>query len=409
MSIDALVPERLRKRHRADRTRFAAEPRSREMGAGLELFAVAADGREFRVEISLSPLLGESEGLVMAAVRDITERVNAEAAARQIRDILDATRDAMTILDADTLRFTYVNNGAVQQVGYARDELLNMTMLHITPEFDAATLRKLLAPLASGEVSSALVNTVHRHRDGEDIPVEILFQAVPGEDGLPRSYVKIARDITERQEAEANLRRAEQELRLLEDRERIARDLHDVVIQRLFASGLTLEAALSQITDPAIVRRLSPIVDELDDAIKDLRSTIFRLRARPRTYTPRADLLRVIEEQQPALGFEPRVHLDGPIDAIPDAVLTELLPTLREALANVARHAHATRVSVAVTAGDVLDLRVEDDGHGIEPDHRHGDGIRNAALRAEALGGAFDVHRGVEGGTVLTWSVPLVS
>ena len=101
------------------------------------------------------------------------------------------TRDAVLVLDADTLHFTYANQGATEQVGYSRDELLQMTMLHITPEFTERQFRELLGPLARGEQSSMIFTTVHRHRDGTDLPVEIMMQAIPGDDGTPERYVKI--------------------------------------------------------------------------------------------------------------------------------------------------------------------------------------------------------------------------
>ena len=177
------APRALRQVHRAHRTRYRAEPRLRSMGAGLMLFGRRADGTEFPVEISLSPLPGDDGLRVVAVVRDISERLRSEAAHREVREALDATRDAVLVLDAATLRFTYANQGATEQVGYSRDELLQMTMLHITPEFTERELRELLGPLARGEQSSMMFTTVHRHRDGTDIPVEILMQAIPGDDG----------------------------------------------------------------------------------------------------------------------------------------------------------------------------------------------------------------------------------
>ena len=134
-SVDELLPERLQQVHRAHRTRYRAEPRLRSMGAGLTLFGRRADGTEFPVEIGLSPLPGDDGLSVVAVVRDITERVAAEAEQRVVRDALDATRDAVLILEVPTLRFLYANEGAVGQVGYTRDELMQMTMLQITPEF----------------------------------------------------------------------------------------------------------------------------------------------------------------------------------------------------------------------------------------------------------------------------------
>ena len=111
-SVDDLLPESLSEVHRAHRTRYRAEPRIRAMGAGLNLLGRRSDGSVFPVEISLSPL-GTDGGLrVVAVIRDITERIEAEAEARDVREILDATRDGVFIFDADTLRFTYVNEGA---------------------------------------------------------------------------------------------------------------------------------------------------------------------------------------------------------------------------------------------------------------------------------------------------------
>ncbi len=406
-SVDDLLPDHLRRVHRAHRTRYRAEPRLRSMGAGLMLFGRRADGTEFPVEISLSPVAGDDGLRVVAVVRDVTERLVADAADREVRDALDATRDAVLVLDADTLRFTYANQGATEQVGYGRDELLQMTMLHITPEFTERQLRELLGPLVSGERSSLTFTTVHRHRDGTDLPVEILMQSVSGEDGTPKRYVKIVRDIRERLETEERLKVAEQHLRVVEDRERIARDLHDIVIQKLFAAGMTIQSVSSRTADAEHGHRLATVVDDLDDTIREIRSVIFSLHAdAPDSMGVRAEVLRVADDERAALGFEPRIRFDGAVDSMDDRVAQELLPALREALSNVAKHAGASAVEIVVENAAEVTLRVLDDGRGMPATLPSGHGIKNLTERAERLGGTCRVASRPDGGTMVEWKVP---
>ena len=405
-SVEELLPEPLRQVHRAHRTRYRVEPRLRSMGAGLMLFARRSDGTEFPVEIGLSPL-ETSEGLrVVAVVRDVTERVTAEREQREVREALDLTRDALLILDAETLRFTYANEGASRQVGYTQDELLQMTMLHITPELTEHDVRDLLRPLERDQVS-LVFSTTHRHRDGTDIPVEILIQAIPGDSDTPTKYVKIARDVSERLESEARLHQAEQHLRVVEDRERIARDLHDIVIQKLFAAGMTIQSVSARTDDPVHGRRLASVVDDLDDTIREIRSVIFSLSADAHVRSGvRAEVLRIVDDEREALGCEPRVRFDGPVDAMDERVAAELLPTLREALSNVAKHSGASSVEVVVDSGEAVTLRVLDNGRGMPATLTEGHGLPNLSERAEKLGGRCRILSRPDGGTALEWTVP---
>jgi PAS domain S-box-containing protein len=193
-SVEELLPDQLRQGHRAHRTRYAAEPRTRPMGTDIALRGQRKDGSSLPVEVSLSPLPSASGLLVVAAVRDITARLATEAEARRVRELLDATRDGVFIFDAETLRFSYVNQGAVEQVGYSRDELLTMTPLHIAPRFAEADLRERLEPLAGGLASSTMFTTIHRRRDGLDVPVEIIVQASdPTDGGARQSFVALVR------------------------------------------------------------------------------------------------------------------------------------------------------------------------------------------------------------------------
>ncbi len=201
------------------------------------------------------------------------------------------------------------------------------------------------------------------------------------------------------------------ELTLHEDRERIARDLHDTVIQRLFATGLSLQGSVRLVSDrPEVAGRIEAAVDDLDQTVKQIRTAIFGLEAaRPSVDGLRSRILGVVREASAALGFEPRLMLDGPVDfGVGDAVGIELLATLREALTNVGRHARAGRADIEVTVtDDAVRLRVEDDGIGPPSDGRAGGkGLDNMASRAKGLGGTFTLDRGEHGGTRVDWSVP---
>jgi two-component system sensor histidine kinase DevS len=408
-AVDVLLPESLRQAHRAHRTRFGAEPRTRAMGTGLRLLAQRADGAQFPVEISLSPLRTEAGLRVIAAVRDITARVALESEAAHVRSVVDATRDAVLMFDRDSLRFTYVNQGAITQLGYNRQELLSMGPPYITPILSEKDFRALIDRLSPGESHS--YTTVHRRKDGTDIPVEAVLQYPPDDLGDGSGWmVSIARDLTERLEMEQRTQAAESEAAVLADRERIARDLHDRVIQRLFAAGLGIESFRGRVSDPLVSERLSHVVDELDKTIRELRSSIFHLTVTSSVQFPRAMVYDVCADERAALGFDPVVRFDGPVDTVSNEVGDQLLAVLREALSNVAHHAQASTVRVSVTVGDELVLRVEDNGVGLPARARHGggNGLANMAARADKLDGSCELIPGSPSGTTLEWRVPLL-
>ena len=196
------------------------------------------------------------------------------------------------------------------------------------------------------------------------------------------------------------------QLAVYEDRDRIARDLHDTVIQRLFATGLQLQGVSRRITDTDAVERVSRAVDELDGTIRDIRAAIFELRNRqPASLT--AQLREVIRSAKPVLGYVPLLTINGDIDsAVPPDLGPHLVAVLREALSNIARHANATVVEVQLDVGRTLTLHVLDNGKGITPDHRES-GLRNLRERAKALGGELELLPARIHGTELRWSVPL--
>ena len=197
------------------------------------------------------------------------------------------------------------------------------------------------------------------------------------------------------------------ELAVISDRERIARDLHDTVIQRLFATGLTLQAVSGGVADTALTARIGRAVDDLDQVVRDIRGTIFELR-HTGGVSLQAQVRDLVREYAGVLGWTPDVRLEGPVDtAVPDPVREHLVPVLREALSNISRHAEAASARVLVQVGDgELLLEVSDDGIGPSEGASHS-GLRNARGRAAALGGSSALARGETGGSVLTWWVPL--
>jgi len=203
-------------------------------------------------------------------------------------------------------------------------------------------------------------------------------------------------------------------LALLEDRDRIARDMHDHVIQRLFATGLSLQAAGRLANHPTVRSRLDEAVDDLDAAIKDIRHTIFELhREQPMRELPAeiADLVRASTE---TLGFAPELTIHGALDELTAGLEADLVAVVRECLANVARHAQASSVSVVVSIGvrvtgeGTIQVEVSDDGVGIAPSAVQS-GLDNLRKRAQARGGSLTLRQRTPHGTALVWEAMLDS
>ena len=210
-------------------------------------------------------------------------------------------------------------------------------------------------------------------------------------------------------------RRADAErLNLYEDRDRIARDLHDLVIQRLYATGMSLEGTMPLITRPEVASRITNAVDAMDETIKDIRATIFALQARDSGGGPdlRGAIVDLVEEMTDMLGFAPALRLGAGLGAeVGPQVAEQALAALREALSNAARHAGASQVDVTVDVDPdgMLAVQVTDDGGGLPADGRRS-GLRNLASRAEKLGGELRLEPALPGearpGTRLEWRVP---
>ena len=209
----------------------------------------------------------------------------------------------------------------------------------------------------------------------------------------------------------ADSRADAERLSVFEDRDRIARDLHDLVIQRLYATGMSLEGTMTMITKREVADRVRNAVDAMDDTIRDIRGTIFALQSRDRASAPRlrAEIVALADEMAEMLGLAPALRLGSGLDSQASGELSEqVIAVLREALSNAARHAAATRVDVTVDTDDagVLTVLVRDNGRGMGETSRRS-GLANLADRAEQLGGKLRVSPADGGGTELEWKVPV--
>lgn len=217
------------------------------------------------------------------------------------------------------------------------------------------------------------------------------------------SHAAIAMELVE-------ARGSQQRLAVLEDRDRIARDLHDHVIQRLFAVGLQVQSVVAGLEPGVSGSRLERVVEEVDDTIRQIRSSIFALRD---THTGEAGLrsavIGVVQQAVPALGFDPSVQFSGPVDTVaPVAMIAEVEAVVREGLTNIAKHAHASNAWVDVSAQQGnLTVRISDDGVGLREARRRS-GLQNLRRRAERLSGTLDLDERRPRGLVLLWTVSLM-
>ncbi len=264
----------------------------------------------------------------------------------------------------------------------------------------AGTVGPLAALPLGGPGRTVGVLTVGRRRGTPPFPA-VVVEAL----GAFADQAAVALELAER-------RRDAERLAVVRDRDRIARDLHDLAIQRLYATGLSLQGVsrrLEQRPDAEPdAERVTRAVDDVDETISLIRTTIRGLRSAddPRRVGLRSRFIAEVEAATRTLGFSPAVRLDGPIDTlVPPATADHLVAVLRETLSNVARHARATRVDVTLRVRDDVVMTVSDDGTGV-PDDAHLSGLANLERRAEDLGGSFELERG-DPGTTVRWQVPL--
>lgn len=328
---------------------------------------------------------------------------------RVIWGIVEAAPDGIVMTDGQG-QIILVNQRTEELFGYDRGELLGKsveTLLPVEQREAHQRHREGYADEPRTRAMGAGLDLRARRRDGSEFPVEISLS--PLGDGGALRVIAIVRDISDRLAIEEETRRIRHSLAVTEDRERIARDLHDTVIQRLFAAGMGLQGTAARVDDTEARARLERAVDELDTTIREIRTAIFALQAPPDGGPGlRGDIIRLTNELRPTLGFAPRVQFDGAVEGVDPLIADQLLPVLREAITNVARHADASEVRVSVEVATDVVLRVLDDGVGVPPDVAGGNGLGNLRVRATQLGGTCDVVPRGDGGTEVRWAVPAV-
>lgn len=335
-----------------------------------------------------------------------------------LRDQLDAQRTILdhspdgVVLCAEDGTILLVNQRLEALLGYPCGELVGQPLEVLVPESRRAgherDRRNFQANPRVRPMAPAL-ELAARHFDGSEIPVEISLAPLSYEGRVVT--MATVRDARERLAHLAALQQAQQRLALAEERERIARDLHDIVIQRLFATGLSIQAVAMRSSD-ALRPRLDDAVDAIDEAIRDIRGSIFQLsQSGPNRDSVRAGLFDLAAEAERVLGFLPRVHFEGAVDAQLDGDLgVEVLGVVRELVSNAVRHARASELHITVSVdNEFVRCAVTDNGVG-PPDvdlPRAGRGLANLAERARRHGGTFALVARPQGGTDARWTASL--
>lgn len=323
-------------------------------------------------------------------------------------EVVEAMPDGVVIV-ADDGEMLLVNREMERILGYSRAEMLGRSVDILLPEELRATHQHHRHGFTSAPRRRSMghgLDLVARRADGSTFPVEISL--APADVAGQRVVIASVRDVTANRQTDADLEAARQRVMLAEDHERIARDLHDTVIQRLFAAGLSLQSVLPVVPETAAAK-IERIIDDQDDAIRELRTAIFGLASKRSTgRTLRVMVNDLVDESSRVLGFRPTLHFHGVLDTVEPDVCNELASVAREALSNVARHARATQVDVVVRHDDDgLSLVVRDNGAGIPSSHRLGSGLLNMHDRAARLGGTCAVDSAESMGTTVRWSIPL--
>jgi two-component system sensor histidine kinase DevS len=334
-----------------------------------------------------------------------TELEDARHAEARLAAIVTSSDDAIISMTSQQVIQTW-NSGAQRLLGHTAAQIVGKPAEVLFPEESRELFEDTLEQIQSG-LHAEPYDTRWRRSDGALVDVAVTVSAMRDGDGALIGYSTLGRDITHRLAVQAALAAARADREVVADRERIARDLHDMVIQRVFGAGLTLQGVVAMVTQPKAKDRIGAAIAELDLTIQELRNAIFELHRPQEATSLRSQILELTGTAQRGLGFTPTVNFDGPVDAaVPDDTADHVLAVLREALSNITRHANASAVEVSLHAGTELRLLVSDNGRGLGQ-AAHTSGLANLRRRAHDLGGTFEVTSRPGTGTRLHWRIPL--
>ncbi|HXF52237.1 MAG TPA: PAS domain S-box protein [Dehalococcoidia bacterium] len=329
------------------------------------------------------------------------------------RSLLESAPDAIVIVDPSG-RIVIVNRQAERLFGYSRDELVGQPVELLVPqalrEAHEAHRRGYMERPATRPMGIGLELSARR-RDGSEVPVEISLSPLETADGL--LVTSIIRDISERKALEEERRRLLAERETQAERQRIAMDLHDGVIQSIYAVGLGLEmAALEVEDDPAQARRrIEQAIDELNQTIQDIRDYIFRLQPARYSGDLAGSLERLLHDFATSAALRVSVDVDPEAPPLDDDIGAAVFHVAQEALSNIRKHANASSVRAELRRrGDRLTLVIRDDGVGFDPDaprseaHR---GLRNMRARVASFGGDVRIESAPGHGAAVIVEVPI--
>jgi PAS domain S-box-containing protein len=394
----------------ADRAAGLAERElagARESGRiEFEGWRVRKNGRLFRAGVVLAVIKDDAGAVIgfTKVMRDVTaEHQRAET---MFHALLESAPDAMVIVGPDG-RIMLANARTDQMFGYQREDLLGREIeMLISPRLRDAHERHRAGFFGkpTARRMGAGLQLWGQRRNGAAFPVDVSLSPLQTEQGVMVSAA--IRDITQQLALHAELTETRAQAEVLAERDRIAGDLQDHAIQRVFAVGLALQGTILRARSADVQERLNAAVDDLHAVVQDFRTAIFDLRGRPTDGTGfRQRLDEVIGRLSEDLATT--VQYKGPLSVVEGALAEEAEAVVAEAINNVVRHAAATKLTIAVEIADELCIDVVDNGKGL-PDDITEAGLMTLRQRAELAGGTLNVGSAAGGGTQLRWVVPLL-